>query len=240
MRNELLLLATLIFEYAGVVLSFKYLGRKGIFAWIAIASVLANIEVTMLVNAFGIEMTLGNILFASNFLATDILSENFGKRQANLGVLIGLISSVIFLVVSASWLLYIPSANDVSSLGIHEIFARTPRIVLASVIVYAIAQYMDIMIYHRIWEMTSRRFNMKSRLWLRNNVATVIAQVINAILYNILAFWGTYSMETIASIIVSNVLIYVVTSLADTPFLYMARLNKNENHDEGVEKEKQR
>ena len=228
MQNELLLIATLIIEYGAVVLAHKFFGKNGLFAWIAIATVLANIEVMMLVKAFGIEMTLGNILFASTFLATDILSENFGKKEAKQAVLIGILSSVAFAIISVSWLLYAPSANDINSYAIHEIFTKTTRIVVASVVVYAIVQYLDVILYHKIWDLTSEKAGSKSGLWIRNNVATMLSQVVNAILYNVLAFWGVYPGKTLLAIIVSNILIYIVTSLADTPFLYWARLNKDE------------
>lgn len=222
-RNELLLIASLVVEYMAVVLAYKYLGKKGLFAWIAVATILANIEVMVLVEAFGIEMTLGNILFASIFLATDVLSENFGESEAKKAVVIGIASSIVFAIISFSWKIYIPSSNDVNWLSISEIFSKTPRIVLASIVVYAVVQYLDVCLYHKIWNITSRNADSRSGLWIRNNAATIISQIINAILYNIFAFAGVYPTKTLVSIIVSNVLVYIVTSVADTPFLYIAR-----------------
>ena len=232
MINELLLVITLIAEYTGVLFAFKIFGRKGLFAWVALATVLANIEVLVLVDAFGTEMTLGNILFASTFLATDIISENFGKRQAKQAVAVGIMSSIAFAFISATWVLYIPSANDVNSQAIHEVFTKTPRVIIASVVVYAIVQCLDVYLYHLIWEISPRKLRGKSGLWIRNNGATIISQIVNAVLYNVLAFWGIYPIKTLISIITSNVLIYIVTSLADTPFLYMARLKKDEKNSE--------
>ena len=51
----------------------------GMMAFTVFATIAANIEVMILVDAFGMEMTLGNILFATTFLVTDILSEVAGK-----------------------------------------------------------------------------------------------------------------------------------------------------------------
>ena len=72
MSNELLLIITLIVEYSAVVLMYKYLGRDGLYLWTVLATITANIEVLILVKAFGMEMTLGNVLFATTFLVTDI------------------------------------------------------------------------------------------------------------------------------------------------------------------------
>ncbi len=58
MSNELLLIITLIVEYSAVVLMYKYLGRDGLYLWTVLATITANIEVLILVKAFGMEMTL--------------------------------------------------------------------------------------------------------------------------------------------------------------------------------------
>lgn len=46
-----------------------------------ISTITANIECLILINAFGMEQTLGNVFFAATFLVTDILSENHGKNM---------------------------------------------------------------------------------------------------------------------------------------------------------------
>ena len=82
MPNEILLLLTLAVEFTFVILCYRYLGKNGLYMWITIATIAQNIEVLILVKAFGIEMTLGNILFASTFLVTDIVSELYGKKES--------------------------------------------------------------------------------------------------------------------------------------------------------------
>ncbi|MDD6654467.1 MAG: queuosine precursor transporter, partial [Treponema sp.] len=94
--NEFFIILTLLISFGGTVLFFKLFGKSGLYAWIGITAVFANIEVTILVNAFGMEQTLGNTLFASSFLATDILSEIYGKKTADKGVIIGIFTTVLF------------------------------------------------------------------------------------------------------------------------------------------------
>ena len=65
--NELLFLVEMILVFVMVVLAKKFFGKQGLFIWIAIASILANIQVTKSINIFGISATLGNVLFSSNF-----------------------------------------------------------------------------------------------------------------------------------------------------------------------------
>lgn len=224
MTNEILILTSFIVIYGGVVLFYRLFGKAGLLAFSVLATLLANIEVLMLVKAFGIEMTLGNVLFASTFLITDILSENHGKKYANRAVLISTLCSVMFIAISQMWLLYTPSENDWASGAFHTIFSSTPRIVCASLGVYLVSQLADVWLYHKWWDWCRRKFgDSRKGLWIRNNGSTMISQLINSLLYTFLAFYGTYSMQTLVSIFISTYLIYIVTCLLDTPFVYWSR-----------------
>ena len=75
MTNELLLLGSVVFIFSMAIISYRFFGKSGLYCVSAIATILANIEVLLLINAFGMEQTLGNVLFAVTFLITDILSE---------------------------------------------------------------------------------------------------------------------------------------------------------------------
>lgn len=222
--NELLLILCLFFTYSMVLVSFYFLGKSGLYVWTVIATITANIEVLILVNAFGMEQTLGNVLFASTFLVTDILSERYDKKTANKAVNIGIFTSVVFILLTQSWLLYIPSVNDWAQPHIREIFTNTPRLMIASLLVYAICQRFDVWAYHKWWDFTTRRFGDSNRfLWLRNNGSTLVSQLLNTVLYTFGAFYGMYDMQTLISICISSYVIFLVTSLVDTPFIYLAR-----------------
>ncbi len=229
--NELLLIISLPATYFLVLLCYRVFGRAGLYLWTIVATIAANIEVLIVVNAFGFEMTLGNILFASTFLVTDILSENHGKKDAQRAVYLGIATSAIFILISQSWLLYIPSDSDFASPAIHTIFTNTPRLMFASLAAYAVCQLFDVWLYHKWWDFTEKRSNnRRSFLWLRNNGSTLISQLVNTVLFNLLAFAGIYSAGTLVSIIVSCYIIFIITSLLDTPFIYLAR----RIHDSGV------
>ena len=232
MPNELLLILSLIVLYGAVLIFYRLFGKLGLYVWTVIATIAANIEVLILVDAFGMEQTLGNILFASTFLVTDILSENHGKKEANVAVNIGIATSIAFIVISQSWMLYTPAASDFASPAIATIFSNTPRLMLASLIVYAICQKFDVWAYHAWWAFTNKKCgDSKKFLWLRNNGSTLISQLLNAILYTFGAFFGVYDIPTLISIVFASYVIFIVTSLADTPIVYLARKMK-ENQPE--------
>ena len=222
--NEFLLIASLLFIYGSALLGYHLFGKAGLYVISAAATILANIEVMILVHAFGMDQTLGNVLFAVTFLITDILSECEGKKAANRAVWTGIFASVFFLVLSRSWLMYAPAAEDTLAPAIHAVFSNTPRMILASLTVYAISQFFDVWLYHKWWKLTEKRFGDRRRfLWLRNNGSTLVSQIVNTLLFTLLAFWGIFDAATLLSVFVSSYVIFIVTSLVDTPFIYYAR-----------------
>lgn len=223
--NELLLILSLIIIFGAVLLGYYLFGRSGLYCVSAVATVFANIEVLILIKAFGMEQTLGNVLFAATFLTTDILSECEGKREANKAVVIGVFAQIFFLVLSQSWLLYKPSEQDTAMGAISQIVSSTPRMILASLSVYVVSQFFDVWLYHAWWKFTEKKTGDRRRfLWLRNNGSTLVSQIINTFLFTVIAFAGTYDFKTLMSIFGSSYVIYIFTSLLDTPVVYLARM----------------
>ena len=80
MTNEFLLIGSVVFIYGMALLGYKLFGKTGLYCLSAIATILANIEVVLLIDAFGMEQTLGNVLFAVTFLICFcFLSSSFTK-----------------------------------------------------------------------------------------------------------------------------------------------------------------
>lgn len=191
-------------------------------AWIVLASVAANIEVQAQISAFGLNQTLGNILFASTFLATDILSEYHSKKDAELAVHVSIFACISFIAISQFWPWFTPGASDFALGHLRELGRNTPRIMLSGLMVFALVEKLDIWLYHKIWQWKgsgTHRF-----LWLRNNAATIISQAINSVLFNLLAFYGVFPTPMLWEIIATTFLIYTCTSVLDTPFIYLAKV----------------
>lgn len=222
--NELLLCGSVILIYGLVLVSYRLFGKGGLYAMTAIATVLANVEVLMLIDGFGMEQTLGNVMFASTYLITDILSENEGEKTAAKAVWIGVFASAAMLLTTQLWLLYTPAAADFASEHIRAIFSTTPRMLAASFLGMVISQRLDVWLYHRWWALTSKKSGSQTRfLWLRNNFSTLISQLINTVIFNFAAFAGIYNSRTLITVMLSSYVIFIFTSLLDTPVVYLAR-----------------
>lgn len=227
MKNELLLIGSVILIYGAVLVAYRLFGKIGMYIMTVIATILANIEVLLLVDGFGMEQTLGNVMFASTYLVTDILSENEGKKSAARAVWLGVFTSVIMLLLTQYWMLYTPAKSDWARGHISAIFSTTPRLLAASFVGYVISQRFDVWLYHKWWDFTEKKTGDSKRfLWLRNNGSTLISQVINTIIFTTIAFCGMYETKTFISIMLSSYVIYIFTSLLDTPIVYIARWMK--------------
>ena len=155
--NELFLAATLLLSFGGTIVFLKVFGKGGLFAWIGICTLMANIEVTLLVRAFGMDQTLGNTLFAATFLATDVLSEIYGKKEAHKGVLAGIFTNVTFILLSLMWIRYIPAEGDWASGFVRGLFSNTPRMLTASLLAYVVSEWIDVNLYHAWWKLTEKK-----------------------------------------------------------------------------------
>ena len=74
MYNEIFGVATFLVTFILMVIMFRCFGKQGLLLgsnWY----IIANIQVIKTVHIFGISATLGNVMFASIYLATDILND---------------------------------------------------------------------------------------------------------------------------------------------------------------------
>ena len=200
--NEILFLISIAFYLSGVLFAYKIIGKTGLYIWTAISAILANIEALKMVDMFGLSVTLGNALYASNFVVTDILSENYDKESANKAVNIGLFVTFVWVLATQLILMFEPNSLDFINRSLIEIFGFMPRIAMASIFTYAVAQKIDVVLYHKVWEKTNKIFKDTNKgLWLRNNISTLTSQLIDSIIFTIIAFAGTVSFEELVSLI---------------------------------------
>lgn len=215
--NELLFIISMVATFGAVVVLQRVFGKSGLMAWLAFAPVMANILTAKQVTVFGIDATLGTILFASTFLATDMLSEVYGKRVAKRAAWIGFAFVCIYIVAGQIALLYTPNELDFSHIHMQELFGTSIRISVISAVLFLIANLADILIYDIL-----KKKNEKA-LWLRNNVATIISNGLENFVFIFLAFYGTMTARECLVIAAGTTVIEIIAGICDTPFLYLAK-----------------
>lgn len=215
--NELLFFVTIAINFAGILLAYRIFGKAGLFVWIGFATVVANIEVTKSIDMFGLSVTLGNVIYGTIFLATDILSENYGGKEARKGVMIGFFTTVVFTIMSQINLLFIPNEQDFVSGAMETVFRVMPRICIASIVSYLISNTLDTFTYDFI------RKKFPNKLWLRNNGSTMTSQLIDSFLFTFLAFAGVFEFWQVVELSLTTYAIKVIVAACDTPFIYLSK-----------------
>lgn len=224
-QQELLWLLTLFADLGCTVLLYRLFGKVGLQVAIATAIILANLQGPKLIEIFGLQTSLGVIFYSSIFFATDVLSENYGRAEANKAVRMGFAVSVIVLLMLSLALLFQPSTRPESaafSASIHDAFTTivnyTPRFVLGSLLAYYISQSFDVWAFHRIRQATGERW-----LWLRNNLSTMTSQAIDTVIYSLVAWWGIVDLRTALALGAAKYVIKLGIAAIDTVFIYWAR-----------------
>lgn len=221
MRNEFFWFTMMLVNFLCISFAYKKFGKIGLYIWIPVSTILANVQVVMLVRLFGMDATLGNILYAGGFLVTDILSENYGKEEAKKAVKIGFFSLISMTLIMQVAILFtpldIPESMELFN-GVKSIFSLMPRLTFASLTAYLISQFHDVWLYENI----KKKFPSTKFLWLRNNASTLISQILDNLVFTLIAFYGIYPREILVQIFISTYVIKMIVAFCDTPFIYLA------------------
>ena len=207
----------IIVIFSMVVLIERLFRKEGLYVWLSIATILANITVCKMIGIFHFTTSLGNVLFASTFLATDIMSEKYSKEDAKKGVYISIFSGICFIIITQLTLLFIPSSDDVVNDAMKTLFSISIRTISASMFMFFISNMADIHLYNRLKE------KYPNKLWFRNNISTILCNCVENYFFNTLAFIGIFPMSVILSIATTTTVIEIVIAVCDTPFLYLSK-----------------
>ena len=164
------------------------------------------------------ELSVGILPYPITFLITDLISEIYGQKKANQVVTAGIFASVFSMgiIFVAN---YVPAieGSPINDTTFTAVFGLSPLGVLASMLAYLTAQYIDISIYH-FW----KRFTKGRYLWLRNNFSTFTSQFVDTFtVVGLLCIFGVLPWSMFYGLVISGFLFKIFIALLDTPLLYL-------------------
>jgi hypothetical protein len=231
MPSEVMWLVMLLVAFGGLLLMHFLLGEVGLYGVIVLAVVGANVQVLKVVS-FGLmggePVALGTVLFATTFLATDILCERYGARSALRGVLMGFVGFFVWVVwmnVTIAFPPYVASEGEQvyqAHESIEVLFKVLPQFFVASMVSFLVSEILDVWIFEGL-----RRKMLGRRLWLRNNVSTIMSSLVDSTIFSILAWVvlnpDPFPLETvIVTYILGTFGLRVLVAFLDTPIVYIA------------------
>lgn len=217
MYNLVLGIACIVICFGLEVIIEKIFKKEGLIVWVSVAMVSANILVTKNINILNLSATLGNILFASTFLATDILNEKHTFEDSKKAISLGIVSVVLFTVATQISLLFKANELDLVNDSLKTLFSINLRVSISSIVMCYLSNLLDIYLFEKI------KKKVPNKLWLRNNVATIISNCLENYLFTIFAFIGIYNFNDIIIIATTTTIIEIIIAICDTPFLYLSK-----------------
>ena len=234
-HQTLLWLLTLLLDLSFAVLCYRFFGRAGLWGVIVFSLLLANVMGPKLTIVGGLQTSMGVILYSSIFFATDLLSEKYGRAEAQRAVLLGFFTSVALVVMTQLSMLYLPSNMSETAVfagTVHQamltLFDYTPRFVFGSLVAYLLSQSFDVWAFHKIKQATSGK-----HLWLRNTLSTLLSQMVDTAIYGLVVWWGLVDLATALQLALAKYVFKFVIAVIDTPFIYWAR--NWHDHERAVE-----
>lgn len=216
MSNETLLLLS-VFGNLAVVLGCYKGGRRWLEAYIIVATVTIYCIAGKVFDFHGFTVNPSAGTYAGIFLATDMLTERYGKKVGYNMIRLGFFSAILFVCITQFSLFLTPlSAVEPLAGAMDTVFGTSLRIFIGSVLAYLVAQHFDVWFYHFVHGKTGGKF-----LWLRNNLSTGVSQFIDSVIFFTIAFYGV--VPNLVEMILVGYVIKLGIAAIDTPFMYLSK-----------------
>ena len=180
------------------------------------------------------EISVGILPYPITFLITDLISEIYGRKKANQIVTTGIFASVFSLMI-----VYVSDAvpatdwSPIDNALFTKVFGATAIAVLASMMAYLFAQYIDIQLFH-FWKKVTKG----KHLWIRNNFSTFFSQFVDTItVLLLLCAFHKIEWARFGDLLAAGFLFKVLIAICDTPFFYLGVYFFRKRFDLGVHEE---
>ena len=194
-----------------------FLVLTGIFiASLVTCNLIANKFVTVDLGFKVFIVSAGILPYPLTFLVTDLISELYGQKKANLVVLSGFFASLFVLLFL--WLggqFNAMPDSLVNDATYDSVFRNAWRLIAGSMIAYLFAQFVDVRIFH-FW----KKLTKGKHLWLRNNGSTIASQLVDTTLVICILFVGVWNADQILSAIIDGWVFKMLMAILDTPIIY--------------------
>lgn len=171
-------------------------------------------------------LPIGMLPYPLTFLCTDVVAECYGKKAANRLVTAGLIANIwmLGLLWALGWI-QAPNpdlivSKDDPNYAFYFLRLLSMTAIISSMLAYLIAQYLDVFLFHALKKLTQDK-----HLWLRNNVSTMVSQLVDTIIVLTCTYFMTKHVvwdqpnspaASIQIIILTSYLFKCVMALLDT------------------------
>lgn len=167
-------------------------------------------------------MSVAMIAFPVTFVLTDLLHEFYGKKAARfvtwLGLGMALFTFATIRVASdVGWapVTRAPDYRGTVESAFNNVFGGSQRILLASMVAYVAGQLTDIAVFHLLKRLSHNRW-----LWLRATGSTMVSQLIDTVMFQLVAWVSVLPAEVVLNIILTSYAVKLLVAVGLTPVIY--------------------
>jgi hypothetical protein len=213
-------------KYGNAEKRYKHLGTISVL-FVSVL-LISNIVSTKIIDLGFFSFDGGTLIFPLSYIFGDILTEVYGFRQSRrviwLGFICALLMSSTIIVIGK-----LPADPNWPNQSAYDvILGLTPRLVIASLIAYFAGEFSNSVILAKMKILTKGKW-----LWSRTIASTVVGQLLDSLLFIIVAFSGILANELLISLIISNYIFKLLFEVMLTPVTYRVvnYLKKSEGED---------
>ena len=196
--------------------NFVYYLVNSIFCVVVIVSNIISTKMVKLPYFHDFSIPAGLITYQLTFFISDFVTEIYGTRKAQEMVYHAFGMSIFaYLIIKTA--LILPSPTLENQLHFEKILGLNGVILIASLTAYIFSQTIDIQLYALI-----RKWTGENHLWIRNNGATLVAQLVDTTIVNMiyLKMGAGMEMAQVFPIMIFSYVYKCAFSMAFTPLFY--------------------
>lgn len=195
-------------------MSWRFIGCTALFITCLLT---ANVTASKLIQAGGLTLTAGIVIFPVSYIVADVLTEVWGYAATRKVIWLGFACNA--LMVAAIWVggALPPAPFWTGQAAYEEILGQTPRLLGASLVAYLIGEFANAYVLARLKIATAGRW-----LWVRTIGSTIVGEGLDSLVFVALAFGGTVATGALVVIFINQWLIKVVYEALATPLTYAA------------------
>lgn len=164
-------------------------------------------------------LSVGVLVWPIVFIMTDIINEYYGIAGVRRVTLLTIVLiSYVFVALFFMGETRAASFSAINDENFNVVFGTSQSIIIGSLVAFAVGQFLDFFIFHRLKMMTGN-----SHLWLRATGSTVFSQLIDTFIVLYIAFVipGKWTMVDFLKVASSNYLYKLGIAVAVTPVIYL-------------------
>ena len=222
LSGEMLSIISFAIGVAVMLLMFRLFGLVGLYVYSSTATITANIQVLKLMTFASMSepVALGTATFSTIFLCNDIITEHYGAAAAKKNIWLSFTTQILITITMVIAIGFKTYGNDQAHDAISTLFLPAPRLLIASLVAFVVSQLFNINIFQAI-----SKFYKEKMLWLRSNVALIVSELIDNIIFSTLAWvilapTPVSTTTLIYTYILGTYILRVIFALFSTPVIY--------------------